>query len=166
MSALKTLIQRFKRLERLDVERSLEPIHAVLLQRARDAFRTSGRSEGQAWADYSSEPKYKSYKAALGADPRPLRWVPGSMERLMPSLTNPRDPSHLWSLSGGKASFGSSLPYLARIESGGVNQFGERFPGRRILPASPGLRREVAQAVRKDLYARIGRETGLKVEKR
>ena len=137
----------------------------VLIQRARENFRTGGRSEGQPWADYSSEPKYLAYKMALGASPEPLRWVPGSMERLYPSLTNPRDPAHLWSLSGGKASFGSSLPYLARIESGGVNPFGERFPGRRILPASPGLRREVVMSVSKDLYQRIERESGLKVER-
>lgn len=166
MSSLKDLISKFKKLEKIRPEESLEPIHAVLLNRAKDQFRTGGRSEGQAWADYSSEPKYAAYKAALGADPRPLRWVPGSMERLYPSLTNPRDPSHVWSLSGGKASFGSSLPYLARIESGGVNQFGEKYPGRKIMPASPGLRREVALAVSKDLYSRVSRVTGLKVEKR
>lgn len=165
MSSLQALIAKFKKLEKVKPEESLEPIHEVLLQRAREQFRSGGRAEGQPWADYSSEPKYAAYKKALGASPQPLRWVPGSMERLYPSLTNPRDPGHLWTLTGGKATFGSTLPYVARIESGGVNQFGERYPGRKILPASKGLMREVVQSVSKDLYARIARETGLKVQK-
>lgn len=166
MSTLKNLIDKFKKLAKIDLDQSLVPIHDVLIARARDQFRTGGKSEGQGWADYSSEPKYRAYKKALGASTEPLRWVPGSMERLYPSLTNPRDPNHIWNLSGGVASFGSSLPYVARIESGGVNQFGERYPGRKILPASQGLRREVVQSVSKDFYSRVNRESGLKVEKK
>lgn len=164
--ALAQLVARFKKLSRLDVARSLEPVHEVMLAYAKEQFRTSGRAGGQAWADYSGEPKYRAYKAAIGADPRPLRWRPGAMERLYPSLTDPRDPAHLWRLTGDAATFGSALPYAARIERGGVNQFGERAPPRRILPDSPGLRRAVARAAQRDLSERITRDVGLTVETR
>lgn len=166
MTSLVQLVARFQRLSKLDVSRSLAPVHEVMLQYAREQFRTSGRAGGQPWADYSGEPKYKAYKAAIGADPRPLRWRPGSMERLQPSLTDPRDPAHLWRVAGEAVTFGSSLPYAARIERGGVNQFGERAPPRRILPDSPGLRRAITLAVQRDLSKRITRDIGLTVQTR
>lgn len=166
MTSLVQLVARFQRLSKLDVSRSLAPVHEVMLTYAREQFRTSGRAGGQPWADYSGEPKYKAYKAAIGADPRPLRWRPGSMERLMPSLTDPRDPAHLWRVAGDAVTFGSSLPYAARIERGGTNQFGERSPPRSILPDSPGLRRAVTLAVQRDLRQRITRDIGLTIQTR
>lgn len=164
MTALGALITKFKKIQRINLSECLEPVQEVLLDAAREAFRTGGRSNGEAWAGYGGEPKYAAYKKALGASPQPLRWVPGSMERLYPSLTNPRDSNHLWRLSGGKATFGSTLPYIAKIESGGVNQFGERFPGRKILPINQSLRDEVVKSVKFNFYRAISRTSQLSVE--
>jgi hypothetical protein len=156
MATLKEVTARFRRLAAFPVERTLAALHGELLDYARAQFATQGRAGGQPWADYSNEPKSLAYKLALGASPKVLRWEPGKQERLYPSLTDPRDRDHLWQQRGKTVVFGSSLPYLARLEQGGPGPFGERAPGRKILPASVAVRSKVRVALAKELTRQLG----------
>lgn len=159
MATIRDVINRFKRIDAISIPEAMEASHQAVLEFARKQFMTSGQYGGSPWAFYGAEPKYLAYKLALGADPMPLRWT-STMQRLYPALTNPNHPDHKWSNTNGKASLNITIPYLSRIEKGGINQFGETFPGRQVFPKSNGsLVRDVMYDIKKDFYRKL-EETG------
>lgn len=143
------VIARMRATARIDKQR-LVGVHAdrALIRYAVYQFRSGGAYGGRPWAHYEAEPRYEAYKRALGASMEPLRWRAG-MEQLFPALTSPAHPLRKWGRGPRGWRLEINLPYLARLERGGVNQFGERFPARPILPAAaaaPLVRADVAQA--------------------
>lgn len=148
---LKSLVTRWKRLAKPLA--TLVPIfnavvHDFLLDHMNRRFESGGRYGGSPWQRYRSEPKYRKYKKAAGADPRPLWWKPGSREMLRPSLIKASHPRHVWKASRQGARFGTSVPHAARIQKGGLNQFGETAPPRRIVALAGPQRRRMYRAVR------------------
>lgn len=162
MATIKSLINRFTKIKSISLPNAMEASHQAILQFARKQFNTSGTYGGQPWSFYAGEPKYKAYKEALGASPMPLRWT-GSLQRVFPALTNPYHPDHKWTNARGKVSLEISIPYLSRIETGGVNQFGETFPGRPIFPKKNGkFIKEVVDDIRVAYYRELAATGGQK----
>ena len=108
-------------------------IHDFLLVRQEELFASGGASEGQRWADYGQEPKYKAYKQAVLGDLTVLRWKGGKNERLYPSLVDPRRPNHAFSVGSNEVAMGTSLKYAKRLMRGGKNMFGEPMPARQLV---------------------------------
>lgn len=122
-------------------------LHKWLLLRIKQQIESQGQAEGTPWpALEQSEPRWAKLKAALGADPRPLRWLPGERERLVPSLINPRHPLHVWANRGGAQVFGTAVPYAERHQTGtGTNPYGEPIPKRPLVTLSERSRSRLAQ---------------------
>lgn len=120
-------------------------VQLFFLTRAREMYRTQGRSGDSPWQDYSGEPKYRAYKQAITGDARLLRWSPGR-ERLYPSLVANRHPDRVFERRGNKYTFGTRVPWADDIERGGRGPFGEPYPRRKVIAMSRGD---------EDLYARI-----------
>ena len=122
-------------------------LHKWLLLRIKQQIESQGQAEGTPWPSLEqSEPRWAKLKAALGADPRPLRWRPGERERLVPSLINPRHPLHIFAARGDAQVFGTAVPYAARHQNGtGVNPFGEPIPRRPLVTLSERSRSRLAQ---------------------
>lgn len=164
---LKNLVRSFRALQGLDLARVVaEPAtHDALLAWTRAQVASGGRLGGQAWAGYESEPRYAAYKAALGAPLQPLRWTRGE-ERLVPALTQPGHPDHLWTTTPKGAALNLAIPYLSDLERGGRNQFGEPQPARPIFNTRSGdLPRSVIKAVAGTFYRRVA-ELGLPLAQR
>lgn len=164
---LQELVRRMKGLQLLNLPRVVQDpaTHEAVLTWTRAQVDSKGALGGQPWAGYESEPKYAAYKAALGAPLSPLRWTRAE-ERLIPALTNPSHPDHEWSNTGRGASLNITIPYLADIEKGGRNQFGESQPARPIFNTRSGtLTRGVALAVKSTFMKRV-QELGLPVSTR
>lgn len=159
---LRSLVRSMRSLGQVDLVRVVqEPsTHEAVLAWTRSQVASGGKAGGQAWAGYESEPRYAAYKAALGAPLQPLRWTRAE-ERLIPALTQPTHPDHVWTNTAGGASLNITIPYLSRIERGGRNQFGEPAPPRPIFNKSSGdLVRTVVKRVGGTFYRRVA-ELGL-----
>lgn len=131
--------------------------HPFLLAHMRDVFRSGGAAAGASWRGYDGEPRYGAFKAAvLGqARPQPLRWKPGERERLFPSLTE-EGGAHVHVTGKSAARFGTEVPYAARLERGGTNQFGEPSPPRVFLRLDATRTAQLAELLKADIIARIG----------
>lgn len=157
-------IQRFARTiasaERVvgDLGPSFEQVfHPFMLSHMRDVFRSGGAAAGATWRGYEGEPRYGAFKAAvLGqARPQPLRWQPGRQERLFPSLTE-EGGAHVHVTGKSAARFGTEIPYAARLERGGTNQFGEPSPARVFLRLDATRSAQLAELLKDDILARVG----------
>lgn len=147
---LPTLIKRMQRLQAADLRKVTgDATHPMVIEFARKQLASSGAYGGAPWDGYAGEPKYAAYKAALGVSLSPLRWKPG-MERLAPAMTNPSDARHRWIKGPNGWTLDIALSYLARLETGGINQFGERFAARRLFPAKSPLERDAARATSRE----------------
>jgi phage gpG-like protein len=122
-------------------------LHKWMLLRIKQQIESQGQAEGTPWpALEQSEPRWAKLKAALGADPRPLRWEPGKRERLIPSLINARHPLHIWAARGDAYAFGTAVPYAGRHQNGtGTNPFGESIPKRPLVTLGDRSRGRLAQ---------------------
>lgn len=122
-------------------------IHRFMLRRSQELVESEGQEIGARWPGLEvGEPKWAALKAALGADPRPLRWQPGTRERLIPSLVNARHPLHVYGVRGQDIAFGTRVKYAARHHEGvGTNPFGERIPRRPLVGLSNKGRSRLAQ---------------------
>lgn len=159
-----TVIGAMRRVSAIRVADTIDAAHEALLVFARRQVTSSGAYGGRRWAGFAGEPRYEAYKRAQGALALPLRWKPGQ-ERLVPALTDPRHPDHVWAKTQRGFKLDITVPYLDNIERGGVNQYGERYPARRVFPsASPELRGGVVRAVTADLVKRV-EVAGLKVSR-
>lgn len=161
MSALvlARMLLGLNKLAQVGVSSLSDRLGSPLAEIARRQFETGGAYLGKPWADYSSEPKYAAYKKAIGADMRPLRWQPGKREIIAPALSNTSDANRFFSQSADGVQLGvKGVPYLQRIQEGGVNQFGERFPARPILPDSQVMRSVLRQRLQQGLSALINKE--------
>lgn len=158
MASIKEVIARFTNITKIDTVQIVDQqAHLKVIDFAKKQFDTSGKYGGKPWAFYGSEPKYLRYKLALGARPIPLRWTT-NMERVYPALTNPNDPNHNWRKRGNNVYLDISIPYLARIETGGRNQFNEPAPGRSLFPNdNRRLSGNVLEAVKREYYRRVGK---------
>lgn len=131
---------------------------------ARKQFATGGRYGGKPWAGYTGEPAYAAYKRAAIGHLEPLKWdgAPGGLED---ALTNPRSRLRRWSVRQGRVQLDIAIPYLRRLETGGVGPFGERFPARVIFPDDRAqLSRAAAKIAGKKLINEVKR-TGLEVRR-
>ena len=137
--------------ERLQADSWAEGMHVFLLARMRQRFDTQGRSEDAPWPELArQEPLWAALKARAGADPRPLRWMPGARERLYPSLTDARDESHRFELRGDEVVMGTRLDYAADIDrGGGLNPFGEPIPARPLVRLGRTTREVMARLVKR-----------------
>lgn len=122
-------------------------VHDFLLVRESELFDSSGASEGMAWAGYDREPKYKAWKQAITGDLTPLRWKGSDGERLMPSLTNPNHPNHVFRTSSDAVTMGTSLGYAGRLHKGGRNMFGEPHPARKLVGLGDRSTSRLAQLI-------------------
>ena len=123
-----------------------EVIHPYLLRHARLQFESSGAHGGRPWDPYTGEPRYRAMILAARGDLRVLRGRPGD-EPLMESFVNPSHPNHRFSVDQGAVRFGSSLPFVGRIESGGQNQYGEVARPRPIMTMTDAQRDELSRLV-------------------
>lgn len=152
MATLKDVINRFKKIKQIDLVEVIDISHQAILQFAKNQFVSSGAYGGKPWAFYGGEPKYAAYKQALGAELMPLRWT-ASMQRVYPALTNPNHSDHKWLKTNNSVKLDITIPYLARIEQGGTNQFGETFPAREIFPTdNRRLTEDVLAKVKQEFY--------------
>lgn len=120
-------------------------IRGWLLQRQKELWATQGSSEGVRWPALPE--KWAAFKARIGVDTRPLRWLPGTQERLFPSLTKKGHPDQRWRVvAGRKVEFGTEVPYASRHDQGkGVNPFGEKIRQRRLAVLSQRNQERLAQ---------------------
>lgn len=130
-----------------DWQKTAPQIHRFMLRRSLELVESEGQVIGARWPALEvGEPKWAALKAALGADPRPLRWEPGARERLIPSLTNPRHPLHVAGVRGDAVVFGTRVKYAQRHHEGvGLNPFGEQIPRRPLVGLSAKGRSRLAQ---------------------
>ena len=164
---LKTLVSKFKALKDMRLERVVQApaTHEAVLAWTRSQVQSGGAAGGRPWAAYESEPKYEAYKLARGAPLQPLRWTRAD-ERLIPALTNPTHPDHVWASTRNGSSLNITVPYLRDIERGGRNQFGEPQPARPIFQTRSGsLQREAAKAVHATFIKQV-QMMGLPLSKR
>lgn len=155
MTTLASVIGRLKKVGRVDlVQVTGEATHHTVVSFARKQVASSGAYGGEPWAYYASEPRYEAFKQAMSLTLAPLRWQPGR-ERLVPALTNPLDPRHQWVRGPKGWRLSIALEYLSRIETGGVNQFGERFPARRVFPTRGPLPRDAQRDTQRAFMQRI-----------
>lgn len=158
MATIRSAIDRFKKIAEIDLKAiTKQAVSIETIRFARKQFLSHGGYGGKPWAFYGGEPKYLTFKEAMGALPLPLRWT-DSMQRVYPALTNPNHPLRILRQSGNNVYLDINIPYLTRIETGGVNQFGERFPGRQIFPnQNKALQRDVGTAAKYDFYNKVRR---------
>lgn len=148
-----------------DIERLADQVlFPQMRSHVTEVYAEQGDPTGTSWADYSSEPKYARYKAAIlskytsssylddDGDPDPSqlptdRNAPGGLmrwegqERLWPSLSRRNHSDHVEYVDTTtyRAVYGTSVPYAGRLaQFGGTGPFGEPYPKRPILtmPAS------------------------------
>lgn len=161
MTTIASVISRLKKVGQTDLHAITgAATHRTVVAFAQKQVASSGAYGGEPWAYYAGEPKYEAFKQALGLTLAPLRWQPGR-ERLVPALTNPLDSRHQWVRGPKGWRLSIAVEYLARLESGGVNQFGERFPARRIFPTRGPLSRDAQRDTQRLFMQRI-RGLGLK----
>lgn len=138
-----------------------ESIHRQLTQRFMllhmiRQFNSSGSHGGAAWAPLTG--RYRALRLALTGNERPLEWD-GRRERLKPSLTQARHPLHQFNTRPNGASFGTNVPYAERLNEGGIDFFGDRFPARDIIALTQQQRRtyvrQLGQAVAQQAYSNI-----------
>lgn len=131
--------------------------HPFMLSHMRDVFRSGGAAAGQTWRGYASEPRYGAFKARILAQarPQPLRWQPGKKERLFPSLTS-EGGEHVHVSNSQAARFGTSVPYAARLEEGGIGPFGEPSPARPMVRIDAARTSDLVALLKQDVLARIG----------
>ena len=103
------------------------------VQITREQFASLGRRGGEAWQDYSNEPRYSVIKEKYGGGlDRMLRWSEGH-ERLFPSLVLPGHPEHVFEASPLRCRMGTRVPYAQRHQFGqGIQPF-DKIP----LPRRP-----------------------------
>lgn len=140
-------------------------VHDFVLARLQEHVASEGRDTGTPWAPLEAgEPKWAALKAALGADPRPLRWEPGVRERLVPSIINRRHPLHVFEVRGGDVRVGTRVQYARRHDEGiGLNPFGEKIPARRLVGMSKRGRGRLSQLLA--IYIVRGETRGNKWDK-
>lgn len=117
-------------------------LHSFMIERQKETF----RRQGPGWAKY--RPKYRRYKQSLKdrgvvSIMDLLRWKRGR-ERLYPSLTQRSHRKHIWRVEAHKVEFGTRYRIARRLEQGGVNQFGERYPGRQLIVISKANQERLA----------------------
>jgi hypothetical protein len=170
-NAFKFSIEESERLEELrnripkaariltDIERLAEQVvFPQMRSHVAEVYDEQGDPTGTSWNDYSQEPKYSYYKAALLShytsedyladdgypDPSQLpdgntagglmRWK--GQEKLWPSLTRPSDPNHIRRVNTTDLSavYGTAVPYASSLaQTGGRGPFGEPYDPRPIL---------------------------------
>lgn len=142
----------------------------------RRVYATQGSAIGEPWADYSDEPRYAAFKAAVlgydGADDLPtdrntsgglMRWGQSGdhEEWLYPSLTDRRDPRQvaIASKSRLQALFGTTVPHAeSAAEKTTEGPKGETSPPRPILRAPQrDAKRGLIVETRQHFRQRLGR---------
>lgn len=139
----KPMTDRLKKLARI-IQRPDEQLrHVVYPLRVKyyeEAFRSSGRSTGKAWAGL--EPTYRMIQADVGDSLRPL--VSSINPKLEPSFSG--GSGHIFRVNGNILEVGSSVPYASHVAEGGVNPMtGENFPGRNPAILSDAQVKELSQ---------------------
>lgn len=127
-----------------------------MAQHMKQQFASQGRAGGKQWAGLEREPRYQAFKRALVGNAPVLRW-PSPREQLYPSLVERGHPLHIERRGQERARFGTAVPHAARLEQGGIGPFGEAYPARPILVLGNDRIAVLANLVRADLLARIGK---------
>lgn len=147
-------------------------------QHAQKAYSTKGRAIGKPWKDYSGEPAYRAFKAAIldrfdgpddyddsdvmSAQPGSLmRWAPEGDEWLYPSLTQESDPRQITDVDEQSMTirFGTSVPWARRVAvTGGTNPFGESYPPRPIFHFNDTQQRALEIDIDQHFRQRLHRE--------
>jgi hypothetical protein len=153
MASIAETVERFNRISKIRLTELVDKAaHDEVIRFAKKQFVSQGGYGGKPWAYYGGEPKYRAYKEAMGASPLPLRWT-STMQRVYPALTDPNHPDHQWQSQGNNVSLQIGVPYFARLQEGGVNQFGENFPARVVYTNSNGrLGKDVADKIKREFY--------------
>ncbi len=100
-------------------------VHPWALDHFQRQFDTAGGHGGSPWAPLSG--RYLEQQRELGDSTVPLE---ADRPVLEPSFTREGDPNHIFEINGNQVRVGSSLSYAAHVAEGGVDPFGENFPGR------------------------------------
>lgn len=125
-----------------------ETIYPFVLNYTKKNFQMQGRLGGQSW-NYNTEPQYSAYKFAMTGHREVLRWEKGGKyEKLYPSLTQPGHEFHHFVMTPLGVQVGSTLPYAASLASGGINPFGEPYPGRNPMRMGMGTRKQLISTIR------------------
>ena len=133
-----------------------EVIHPEFTERAAENIKSQGALVGEGW-NYRGEPRYRSWKVKKTGHAKVLRWKPGSMERLYPSLTDPTNPWHYFRQTKTSVAIGTSVPYAPRLQEGGEGPFGESYPGRQFLPSSSRINTQLATSIQRHLKRHINK---------
>jgi hypothetical protein len=137
---------------------AFESVHDLLIDVEKRLFDTEGASGSQGlWNRYTDEPRYRAFKRhILGSEFPVLQWGRGGM-RLMPSLTTKSHPEHVFTSTATTMEFGTSVPYADRLAQGGINPFGEHYPGRRAIDLNDRDRTEITRILIRHLREAEGR---------
>jgi len=155
MSTIADLKQRLIKVSKINLTAvSLKVGKQVSIDFAKKQYATSGKYGGKPWSGYGGEPKYAAYKLALVGHTRPIEWSvkPGSLHH---ALTKPSSALRSWTAGKGTQTLTIRAHFLDRLESGGRNFFGERFPGRAIFPNGRALKVATFKSTAKVLYAAV-----------
>lgn len=101
--------------------------HLWWIDHLKEQLQTQGAHGGDPW-DFAGEERYAAFKRAAVGHDDVFRWEAGR-EQIVPSLTDPDDPFHEWSVGPMGYSIASGAPN-ADVFEGGIGPFGEPFPPR------------------------------------
>lgn len=147
----------------IDTERIFkETVQPWVIDFVERQFRTDGaHGTGGRWADYSGEPKYRSYKMAIVGHLDLLRWEKGGkFEQLYPSLTDTGHPDNISDIQGSRFTFGTSVPHASDVARHTEGPFGEPSPAREPLAIGPDQRTELFTEVSRDIRDHEGLPRG------
>lgn len=113
------------------------------------------------WEDYSGEPKYRGYKAAIVGHLDLLRWEKGGQyEQLYPSLTETSHPQNVTEITETQFSFGTKVPHASDVARHTEGPFGEPSPAREILAIGSDQQTELFRDISRDIRDHEGLPRG------
>jgi len=131
-----------------------EIIHPFVIRHVRANFDAQGKLGGQNW-NYNGEPKYAAYKMAATGHQEVLRWKKGRREILYPSLAFVNGFGHLFRMTSTSVRIGTTVPYAGRLAKGGVNQFGETYPGRNPMKMKRASKKNLVTMIQRGIMRGI-----------